>query len=335
MNKLLIICGPTATGKTQLALSLAKQFSGELISADSRQVYKGMDIGTGKDVPATAHRKSSDLHVEFRGKNYQFPVYFIDQVALWMYDVVNPDEDFSVSHYQYLVKNVIYHVWNKGKLPIVVGGTGFYLRSIIAPVETSAVPPDKNLRIKLNNWSTGQLQEKLQELAPHIWLKMNESDRHNPRRLIRKIEIRLSTNVDTLTVNWDKQPDTLFIGLTAPLNILYQRINQRVEARVRQGIIEEIRNLLAQGYAWDLPAMSGLGYRQWREYFDLVGTGGISLEEKLKEETLRRWKFAEHAFARRQLTWFRKQTDIHWFDITKSNLKTQVAAMMAKWYTQK
>jgi len=266
MNKLLVICGPTATGKTALAVALAKQFNGEMVSADSRQVYKGMDIATGKD-------RDPDI-------------------PIWMYDVVSPDEKFSVSQYQKLAEKAITDITARGKLPIVVGGTGLYINALIHPFETINIPPNLRLRKKFQNMTIQELQNMTARGD------MNQSDWNNPRRLIRKIEIAESKTVTP------KQPNTfdyLMIGLTAPLPMLYQRIDTRLKSRVRAGLVRETASLLAR-YRPDLPSMSAIGLN-------------------------------EHAYARRQLTWFKKQKGIHWFDVTDPKFTDKVAALVAAWYT--
>jgi len=271
-NKLLVICGPTAIGKTALAATLAKKFNGELISADSRQVYRGMDIVTGKDRPG---------------------------VPVWLYDVVNPDEEFSVSHWVKLASHAIADIQKRNKLPIVVGGTGLYIHALLKPFDTINIPPDSILRAQLSTFSKEQLQEKLKVIAPNIWKELNISDRNNPRRLIRKIEIKESK------IDVNKQQnlfDYLMIGLTASLSKLDQRIDKRFAKRVQQGMNEEI-NILIKKYKSDLPSMSAIGLN-------------------------------EHAYARRQMTWFKKQPDIRWFDITKPELESDVTAEVSTWYTK-
>lgn len=265
MNKLLVICGPTATGKTALAAEMAKRFDGELISADSRQVYKGMDLVTGKDRP---------------------------DVPIWLYDVVNPDEDFSVSHWVSLARVAIADIQKRNKLPIVVGGTGLYIKALLEPFETIDVPPDEHLRNVLKNKTIGELQAMVSRG------NMNDSDWNNPRRLIRKIEIEKSTISKR---KHTAEFDYLVIGLTAPIPVLYQRIDMRKKERLRQGMEEEIA-ALRTAYADNLPSMSAIDVD-------------------------------EYDYARRQLTWFKKQKDIHWFDITDQNFDRNVTEYVRQWYT--
>lgn len=269
--KILIIAGPTATGKTSLAERLAKLYNGELVSADSRQVYRGMNLSTGKEYVS---------------------------VPLWLYDVVDPDEEFSVSHWTRLAVQAIADIHARGKLPIVVGGTGLYIRSLLTPLETIDIPPNPALRKRLASCSV----QELQAMVPRE--NMNDSDWNNPRRLIRKIEIR----------NFNRSPrvprgevfgnhDTLLIGLTAPLAFLDARIDARLQQRRAAGLDKEIAKLRKK-YRADLPAMSALGIN-------------------------------EHAYARRQLTWFKKQPGIVWFDIAKDGVWNDVEKIVGEWYTKR
>jgi len=300
MNKqLLCIVGPTATGKTKLAVSLAKCFDGELISADSRQVYLSMDIGTGKD-------KAS-----------------LEGIPIYMYDVVAPDEPFNVTNYKEQACGCIDDCMKREKLPILVGGSGLYISSILHPF-TVSVGPNAVLRDELATYTKRQLQEKLQEVGKKYWDALNKSDRENPRRLMRKIEIALGGQTE---IRGEEMPyDVLQIGLTEPLGVLYKRIDERVDERVKQGMIQEIQTLINKGYTWDLPSMSGLGYRQWKPYIEGTAT---------KEEVIRKWKYEEHAYARRQMTWFRKDKTIHWFKRGATGVEQEIESLVRSWYTRK
>lgn len=284
MKKLLIICGPTATGKSKLAFRLAKKFSGQIISADSRQVYKGMDIITGKDYPP-------------------------QDIKLWGYDLNKPDEEFSVSHFVILARQQLQSIWRQKKLPIVVGGTGLYINSLLQPPATLIVHPNKNLRKKLERLTVAELQKLLKKINPARFKQMNHSDQYNPRRLIRAIEV---VNLQGPTLK-DLKTDTLWIGLTAPLQFLDQQIKKHVQIRTAAGAEQEIENLLRKGYTHDLPSMSALGYRQWP---DVSG-----------------WTRAEQQYARRQLTWFKKNKQIHWFNITSPHWQSALVKLVNSWYT--
>lgn len=299
MNKVLVITGPTATGKTALAVSLAKQLNGELVSADSRQVYRGMDIGTGKDIDS------------------------LEGIPMHLYDVVDPNESFNISLYLEKAHASIIDILKRKKLPIIVGGSGLYIQALLHPF-TIHVAPNEKLRNELSLLTKEALQKKLQEVGNTYWETLNSSDRENPRRLIRKIEIAMAKQKE---VPQEKTHfDVLQIGLKTDASVLYARIDERVEKRVTQGVIAEIQKLLDAGYSWELPAMSGLGYRQWKPYFD-----GIAA----KEAVIQKWKFDEHAYARRQMTWFRKDKTIQWFDIGQSDALGAIESLVTSWYTHK
>ncbi len=305
MSKLLVICGPTATGKTALAIELAKKFNGEIISADSRQVYKGMDIGTGKDIS------------EFSTNN----------VPVWLLDIVNPDYKFSVADYAECAHRVIHDIQKRGKLPIMVGGTGFYIKGAVDGIDTLGITPDWELRQKLSHLGVEELQEELKKIDARRLKDMNESDRNNPRRLIRAMEIAQSSNLkipsSKLTT---KQEDLLMIGLKAPYEVLYQRINKRVDERVKEGVQEEIRKLLKRGYAWKNSALgTTIGYQEWQPVFE---------GREQTEEIIKKWKFAEHGYARRQLTWFKADKRIKWFEISQEGWQEKLAKTAEKWYYQ-
>lgn len=265
MTKVLIICGPTATGKTDLAARLAKRFDGELVSADSRQVYRGMELTVGKDRP---------------------------DVPVWLYDVVDPDGDFSVSQWVRLARHAIEDIRKRRKLPIVVGGTGLYIQALLRPPETIDIPPDKRLRERLNSLSVVALQQMVTRGS------MNDSDWNNPRRLIRKIEIQNAKNVPKPATG---TYDVLLIGLTAAKSELDRRIDERMNMRLRLGMEEEAAKLRAT-YDERLPSMSALTVN-------------------------------DHAYARRQMTWFKKQPNIEWYDIGSPNVYEVVEKRVRQWYT--
>ena len=290
-KRLLVICGPTATGKTGLAIELAKRFKGEIVSADSRQVYQGMDIGTGKDINK----------------------FSIKKVPVWLLDVIKPDQEFSVAHFQKIASKIVKDIWQRNKLPIVAGGTGLYIKSLIEQIDTINIPPNKKLRIDLQDKTIKQLQERLKRLDSRRWRKMNNSDRQNPRRLIRAIEIG-SVNQKSKARNPKhkvkfKIDSLLIIGLkTRDLKSLYERIDKRVEKRIKHGTEKEVKNLVKK-YSWNKSVLgTTIGYKEWKDYFE----GKIDLAKLIQ-----RWKFAEHAYARRQLTWFKKQPKITWFLLSK------------------
>ncbi len=308
MDKLLIICGPTATGKTSLGFYLAKKFDGEIVSADSRQVYQGMDIGTGKDIEKG---KWTEGHWEIKG------------IPLWLVDVVKPNQEFTVADYIELAQKTIKDIWRRKRLPIIVGGTGFYIKGLIDGIETLGFEPDWELRMRLEDLPAQKLFDFLARLDPNKAGSMNVSDRQNPRRLIRQIEIA-SQGQKKGKQEKLKVKSLLFIGLKTPFKKLYQRIDKRVEERVRKGAEKEARELIKKGYSWDLPAMSAMGYREWRAFFENRVT---------KAEVIQKWKFDEHSYARKQMTWFKKDERINWFEISQPDFKKRVEKLVKSWYT--
>ena len=243
-NKLLIISGPTATGKTDLAVKLAKKYNGELISADSRQIYCGLNIGTGKDHP----------------KN----------IKINLIDIIRPNQSFSVAQYQKLALQKITEIQNKNKLPIIVGGTGLYIDSIInKQTETYSIKPNYFLRLILNHCSTSTIQKIYKLINLRDFNNLNNSEKNNPHRLIRKIEIKI------FSLKNKKSPlskrdlggfDLFHISLTAPNDFLYQKIDQRVSSRLKNGLLQEIKNLL-KIYHWSDVGFNTLAYKEFKSYF--------------------------------------------------------------------
>ena len=339
MSKLLVICGPTATGKTSLGIKLAKKYNGEIVSADSRQVYQGMDVGTGKDLPVNSKfeiRNSKQVqNSKLKIPNYQIGYYLINGGRVWLYDIVEPDYQFSVADYVRCANLVIKDIGKRGKLPILVGGTGFYIKAVVDGIGTLGVPPDWGLREKLSNLEIELLREKLRRLDPGRLQKMNESDRQNPRRLIRAIEIA-KQNQKPKTKNQKhklKIKKVLLIGLKVSNKVLYERIDKRVDERVKQGVIGEIKRLLKMGYSWENSVLgTTMGYREWQEYFEESEVKSEKL--KVKTEIIQKWKYDEHAYARRQMTWFRKDKRIRWVDISKKRWENRVEELVQKWYSK-
>ena len=299
MKKLLVVCGPTATGKTDLALKMANLFNGELISADSRQVYKHMDIGTGKDLERVG--------------------------IIYGYDIALPWQEYSVAQYLEYAKKAVKKIWSSNKLPILVGGTGLYIKAVIDGIETANIPRNKLLRQSLEKKDVSELYDILASDDPVRAANMNSSDRKNPRRLIRAIEITIGT-MDSKKVKSIKglAANTLFIGLTAPKDFLNKRISGRVEKRIDQGVEREIEFLLKHGVTWDMQSMNSLGYKQFKEHFE----EGKSIDEVISE-----WIREEGKYAKRQMTWFKKDKRVKWFDVSDSKYLKKVEALTQNWYT--
>lgn len=287
-QKLLVIIGPTAVGKTKLSIEMAKRYNGEIISGDSMQIYRGMDIGTAKIKPE-----------EMEG----IPHHLID--------IKEPTENFSVAEFQHLVRAKIDEIVQKGKLPIIAGGTGLYIQSVIYDYQFSDVPGDETYRLMLEERvkeiGNEALYKELMEVDPESASQIHPN---NIRRVIRALEIFHLTGKTMQEFQSTQQPDLLYdtaiIGLTMEREKLYERINYRVDIMVEEGLIEEVKRLYQQGLR-DCQSIQAIGYKEIFTYFD----GKMSLEEaiaNLKQNSRR--------YAKRQLTWFRNKMDVVWFDMT-------------------
>lgn len=329
MRKLLIICGPTATSKTSLALDLAYKFDGELISADSRQVYKHMTIVTGKDIPKGFVYFPDKLKVPGVEVGY----YSDGRTNIWGYDLVRPDQDFSVFLYKQFVESVVSKIDGSGKSPILVGGTGLYLNSVVKPTDRISIPPDAALRKKLESLDRKDLYRTLKKASPEYATRLNESDQKNPRRLIRAIEVakhlskkeESSDNIkNTQTTKKHGSDSVMWIGLTIEnREELYKRIDKRVEERTGKQMDAEIAFLKRKDFLRHIPSRT-IGYKQWLEYM----AGNIT-----KPAAIQKWKYTEHAYARRQITWFKKQKNVIWFDVSKENYRKEIEKVVEKWYS--
>ena len=312
----LAIVGPTATGKTALALHVAKKYKGGLISMDSRQVFMGMNIGTGKDIPTNAQPISKSLA---SGKIAQG--YLINTTELWLVDQVTPDDDWSVSQHVNLAREIAEELIGQGMLPILVGGTGLYIRSFFNPPASMDQKPNEALRVKLGSLSVEQLQSELTKLDPTKLEHMNDSDQANPRRLVRAIE--LASDIERPAIALEPfEGKKLTIGLNIDLPTLEQHIQSRVHKRMLQGMCTEVQTLL-QTYHQDLPAMSATGYK---EVIELLNK---NIDQN---EAERRWTTRELQYAKRQLTWFKKEKNIIWFNSTNPDLIPEVEKLVDSWY---
>ena len=317
MKKLLVICGPTSTGKTSLALKLAKKFNGEIVSADSRQVYIGMNIGTGKDLPPGSKLK--------KGLFAKWGYYEVEGVNIWGYDLVDPKRDFSVAQYLKIAHKIIDGITERGKLPILVGGTGLYIKGVIDGIQTAEVPKNDRLRKNLETRTVSELYEILANLDSMRAGSMNISDKKNPRRLIRAIEIAqyqlTKRSIPPHHPIRDKY-EVFLVGLTASKEFLDKKIEERVQRRIKDGIKDEIQKLLKVGVKWEDQSMVSMGYGQWRDYFE----GAVPEEYVINE-----WMRAEKAYAKRQMTWFKKDGRIKWFDVTNRDCFESVENLIKKW----
>lgn len=288
-HKLLTIVGPTAVGKTALSLPLAKQLDGEIISGDSMQVYRGMDIGTAKALPS--EQKAVPHH---------------------LIDIVDPDYPFSVADFQERARQAIDDIANRGKLPMLVGGTGLYVQSVTHGYRFSEADADESVRTKWRQYAEAQgktaLHEALRRADPESAARLHPND---VRRIIRALEIVERTGKTMTDYHREQQQqspyDVIWIGLTMERETLYERINQRVDMMLQEGIVDEVLTLKQKGYTLNLVSMQGLGYKEIMMYLE----GKWSLEEAvemIKQNTRR--------FAKRQLSWFRRIEAIQWWDMT-------------------
>lgn len=307
MKKLLVVVGPTGTGKTDLAVEVAKKFDGEIVSADSRQIYRYMDIGTGK---ISENRSSS------KNKNY----WLVDNIPIHLYDIIDPDKTFSVVEYQQRAYDIIHKIQSKNKLPILVGGSGLYVRSVVQGLKFPQVEPDKKFRAQLEKKSLAHLLEELEKVDPKMYQKIDKS---NPRRVIRVLEVFHKTGkpMSTLAKRYKPDFDIFQLGLTANREVLYENADKRVERWVDLGFVDEVKSLLEK-YDQGLTSLSALGYRQIVSFIQK----NITLED-----AIRKIKFDHHGYIRRQLTWFKNEPGINWLDIAKPNLKLRVVKLVGKW----
>ncbi len=311
-KKLIVILGPTASGKSEMALRLAlrlrsgraqKKFGikgAEIVSADSRQIYKGMDIGTAKPFQSQKLKvKSQKYNSKF--KNNKLKPILIDKIPHYLIDIINPDEEFSVAKYKELAIKIIRDIQRRGKIPFLIGGTGLYVSAVIDNLEIPKVKPNLALREKLEKTPLNALLKRLKKFDPNTFKII---DKKNKRRIIRALEVTISTHKPFSMQKEKSTPlfDVLQIGLDIPRKKLYKKINQRVNKMIEQGLVAETKKL-AKKYSWKLPSMSGIGYKQIGMYL----RGEITLEKA--GELI---KFATHAYARRQMTWFRRDKRILW-----------------------
>ena len=290
-NAIIAVIGPTATGKTALAIELAERLGGEVINADSRQLYRGMDIGTAK--PSAADRK---------------------RVRHWLLDVADPSETFSLGRYLDLAPEALAHCWSRSVVPVLSGGTGQYVWAVLEGWNVPRVPPDLELRAELERQlERDGPQALLDELAAVDPNYAEHIDTQNTRRLVRALEVYRRTGQTPSACRTRTPPDAevTIIGLNCPRDVLYERIDRRVDAMVAGGLFDEVRGLIERGYDCGRSAMSGIGYRQVCQH--LAG-------ELDYDEAIARIKTATHRLARSQHAWFHADDErIHWIDINACN----------------
>lgn len=284
--EVIVILGPTATGKTRLAVQLADQLSGEIISADSRQVYKGMNIGTGKDLD------------EYGINGNIIPYHLID--------IVEPMEEYNVAQFQKDYYRVFSEIKNRNKLPIICGGTGFYIKAVLMEFELPAVGPDNKLREELEFWTLEDLIHELKNISPRAFANKPLDTK---RRVIRAIEVEMSKGMenDIISKSKSKDPNPLVFGVEYPRRVIRKRITERLNERLENGMIEEIEWLLQNGVTHERLEGFGLEYRFINEFLK----GNLT-----KGEMTTKLNTAIHRFAKKQMTFFRNMEksgiQIHW-----------------------
>lgn len=304
-DKLVGIVGPTATGKTAVGIELAEKLNGEIVSADSMAIYKGMDIGTAK--PTAAERAA---------------------VAFHLIDVVYPDEEFSVARFKQLAQDAIADIVSRGKLPLLVGGTGLYVTALTGGLNIPPASPDRKLRDRLRaeaaEFGSQYLLDRLKAVDPVTAQRLHANDL---KRIVRALEVHALTGLPIShfhrTAGKAEVPyDVRLFGLTMSRTALYERIERRADDQIAAGLVEEVRGLLEKGYGPDLASMKGLGYKQ-------IGgclAGDCDLQaavDLLKRDTRR--------FAKRQLTWFRADPRIRWIDVeahSASDIAGEIANLL-------
>ena len=305
---LLVIIGPTAVGKTRLAIRLAKALNAEIISADSRLLYRGMDIGTAKPTPDE-----------------------LTQVPHHLIDVADPDETWSLAMYQAAAQKTIADIHQRGGLPVLVGGTGQYVRAVVQGWTPPEVEPNLELRRVLEEWgasiSPSGLHARLRSVDPDAALNIEPN---NLRRTVRALEVILSTGhkYSLQRKRVAARYNILQIGLTRPRSQLYERIDQRIEQMFANGFVEEVASLVARGYNPELPTMSALGYQEVCAYLK----DEISLEQAYVSMRRR-----TRSFVRRQANWFKPDdAEIHWFDnssVSYLEIESQVKNWLSGFFT--
>ena len=296
--KILVLAGPTASGKTALSVALAKELNGEIISADSMQIYQYMNIGTAK---VTAQEMQGVPH--------------------YLVDCVSPDEDFSVAKFKAAALAAIEKILSRGKLPIIVGGTGLYINSLTLPWDFQKNDGSEAIRKRLEaeaqTIGKEALYERLKSVDP-VSAQMIHAN--NIKRVIRALEIfeingKPKSYFDEKTKKQEVPYDYLLLGLKWPREVLYDRINRRIDLMVENGLIEETQRLIDRGYDWNLTALKAIGYKELRPYLQ----GEMSLAEALV--LLKR---DSRHYAKRQMTWFRKDERIHWIDMNEEKQINQL-----------
>ena len=307
MRQIIVVAGPTAVGKTKYAIAIAKAVGGEIVSCDSMQLYKYMNIGSAKP---TAEEQREVKH------------YLVDQI--------DPREPFSVAKYRALAKQAIEEIFQSGKVPVISGGTGLYLNALLYEMDFSNAPQDtalrKNLEEEAELFGSAYLHKKLEAIDPKTAARIHPN---NTQKLIRALEGAANGNPITDFQQCRqkcKDYDAILIGLTRNRDVLYDRINQRVDIMVREGLFKEVENLLEMGLAEEDISMKGIGYKEIIGYFDGLYT---------EDEAIDLIKKNSRHLAKRQLTWFRRYEDMTWFDLDEYQNDEDAIRSILLWLKEK
>lgn len=293
-QKLIVVAGPTASGKTRLAIDIAKSVNGEIVNADSMQIYKYMNIGSAK--PTLEEQSEAKHH---------------------LIDFLEPDEEFSVADYTDLAHKVIAEIASCGKVPIMCGGTGLYINSVVNDITFGEIETDYKLREELNELAkqhgSQYLLDILKEFDPVSAQRLHPG---NLRRIVRAIEFYRTTGIpisehQEMTKQKESRYEPLMLCVKWDREVLYDRINKRVDIMLNDGLLDEVKQLMEMGYTKELNSMNGIGYKEIIDYFE----GNMSLED-----TVNLIKQSSRRYAKRQLTWFRRDKRIHWLDANEDFL---------------
>jgi tRNA dimethylallyltransferase len=307
MQKLIVILGPTASGKTDAGIAVARAVDGEVICADSRTIYRGMDIGTAKPEGSREWGVGSILELDR-------PL-LVEGIPHWGLDLADPDEVFTVSEFQAYADKKIAEIASRGKMPILVGGTGLYIRALIDRPTFAEVPPNPNFRAEVATKSDAELFDEIAELDPDAAATIDEKNR---RRLERALEILRGTGKPLAeSRSWgEKIYEPIMIGMSVPRETLYDRLDTRVDIMVAKGLVDEVRALRAK-YGSEAPGMTGIGYRQICEFLDAKST---------LSNAITRIKIDTRHYAKRQETWFKHDSRITWVTSAKEAVSVVMVA---------
>ncbi len=309
-QKIVAIVGPTGSGKTSLSITLAKKYNGEIISADSRQIYRGMDIGTAKTEIATSDKRQATRKDEETNNSKSashVPCLVSHGVPHYCVNIKNPDEDYSVADFKQDAESAITIIAKKGKLPLLVGGTGLYIWAVLDNLDIPEVKADPELRARIEK----NVQEKGLSAVFEELLKLDPEaayviDPKNPRRVVRALEVAIITGKPFTAQRIKKESPyrTLKIGINPPSEVLRERINLRTDMMMKDGLLNEVRHLVKK-YGDQCVAFDAIGYREIISYL----RGDISLEKSVELMKANTWRYAK-----RQMTWFKRDKEIHWIE---------------------